>query len=119
MIARVHRRFFWLYPAWIVFCAVLFLALRGADDPSRRHGRILNNEAAADAVTILRQRDPVRFADYEPVHVAWAARGEGGDANRWIVLCDHHAHTGLRDAVVVEVDGRDGHLLTVRPPNGR
>jgi hypothetical protein len=119
MIARVRRRAFWLYPAWIALCAVLFFALRGAEDPSRRHDRLLSDEAGARAVAILRQRDPLRYSDYEPVHVAWAARGEGGDVNRWVVLCDHRPHTSLRLALVVEVDGRDGHLLTIRQPDGR
>jgi hypothetical protein len=116
MITRVPRRSVWFYPVWIALCAVLFFALRNAEDPSRRHGRILNDDAAARAVAILHQRDPLRFAGYEPVHVAWAGRGEGGDANRWIVILDKHIRTGLRDAVVVEVDGRDGHLLTIRKP---
>jgi hypothetical protein len=119
MIARVRRRFFWPYPAWIALCAVLFLSLRGAEDPSRRHDRLLSDEAGVRAVAILRQRDPLRYSDYEPVHEAWAARGEGGDTNRWVVLCDHHPHTGLRNAVVVELEGKDGQLLTVRPPEGR
>jgi hypothetical protein len=119
MIARVFRRFVWVYPVWIALCAILFIALRGADDPSRRGDRILNTEAGTRAVAILRQRDPVRFRDYEPVHVAWAGRGEGGDANRWVVLCDRAPHSGLTDALVVEVDGRDGHLLTIRRPSGQ
>jgi hypothetical protein len=111
---RVRRRYVWLYPAWIALCAVLFFALRGADDPSRRGDRILNNEAGKRAIAILRQRDPVRFRDYEPVHVAWAGRGEGGEVGRWVVLCDRRVHTGLVDAVVVEVDGKSGGLLMVR-----
>ena len=119
MIARVFRRSLWLYPAWIALCAVLFLALRGAHDPSRRGDRMLNTEAGVRAVAILRQRDPQRFSDYEAVHVAWAGRGEGGDADRWIVLCDHARHSGLQDALVVEVDGRDGRLLTIRRSSGR
>src|ERR1700688_388107 len=110
MIARVRHRLFWLYPAWIALCAVLFLSLRGAEDPSRRHDRLLSDEAGIRAVAILRQRDPLRYSDYVPVHEAWAARGEGGDTNRWVVLCDQRRHAGLRLAVVVEVDGKDGHL---------
>lgn len=116
MIPPVKRRLLWLYPAWIALCAILFIALRGADDPSRRKGRILNVEAGAKAVSILRQRDPVRFRDYEPVHVAWAPAGEEGSVNRWVVLCDRKEHSGLREAIVVEVDGKDGHLLTIRKP---
>lgn len=117
MITRVPRRSWWLYPAWIAVCAVLFVSLRGAEDPSRKHDRILNTEAAARAIAILQQRDAVRYRDYEAVHVAWAAKGEAGEANRWVVLCDHAKHTGLSDAVVVEVDGKDGHLLVIRRPS--
>ena len=112
------RRFWGLYPAWIAVCAVLFISLRGADDPSRKHDRILNVEAGQRAVAILRQRDFARFRDYEAVHVAWAPKGEAGDANRWVVLCDHARRSGLSDAVVVEVEGNDGRLLTVRRPKG-
>jgi hypothetical protein len=112
-----RRRFLWLYPAWIALCAVLFIALRGSDDPSRRKGRILNVEAGARAVAILRTRDAVRFRDYEAVHVAWAPAGEGGTVNRWVVLCDRVQHSGLREAMVVEVDGVDGHLLVIRKPS--
>jgi hypothetical protein len=42
-----------------------------------------------------------------------------GEANRWIVLCDRVPHTGLRDAVVVELDAVDGHLVTIRKPDIR
>jgi len=117
MITAVTRRsFLWLYPAWIAVCAILFVALRGSDDPSRRGGRILNVEAGSRAVAYLRARDAARYRDYEPVHIAWAPAGEGGSANRWVVLCDKHAHTGLQEAMVVEVDGKDGHVLGVRKP---
>jgi hypothetical protein len=116
MIPRVHRRYWLLYPAWIVLCAILFLAMRHSDDPSRRPGRILSNDAGIRALAILRQRDPVRFQNYETVHVALASRGEGGDVNRWVVLCDRVPHTALRDAVVVELDAVDGRLLLIRKP---
>ncbi len=111
------RRCYWLfYPAWIVLCAILFLALRHRDDPSRRPGRILSDDAGIRALAILQQNDPVRFRGYETVHVAFAGKGEGGDMNRWIVLCDRVPHTALREAVVVELDAVDGHLLVIRRP---
>ncbi len=110
----MSRRYWLLYPAWILLCGVLFFALRGAEDPSRRHGRILSNDAADIAVRIVRQRP--QFRGYEAVHVAYAARGEEGNANRWIVLCDAVPHTALRRAIVVELDARDGHLLMMRKP---
>src|SRR5438132_588033 len=74
---RGHR---WLlYPAWMVICAALAFALRNAEDPSRRGGRILSNDAAVRAVAILHQVDRVKYRDYDAVHVAW-------ETNRWIVL---------------------------------
>jgi hypothetical protein len=116
MIARVRRRYWLLYPAWILVCAGLFAALRGAPDPSRRAGRILSDEAAVRAVALLRARDVVRFRDYEAVHVAYAGAGETGPQARWVVLCDRVPHTALHEAVVVELDARSGSMLTVRPP---
>jgi hypothetical protein len=104
MITAMRRRYWLLYPAWIVLCAILFLALRHADDPSRRPGRIQSNDAAVRALAILHR------PGYEAVHVA-------GEGNRWIVLCDRVPHTGLREAVVVELDAVDGHLLTIRKPD--
>jgi hypothetical protein len=116
MIPRVRRRYWLLYPSWIALCAVLFLSLRHSEDPSRRPGRMLSDDAGVQALAHLRRNDPARFRDYEVVHVAYAGRGEGGSANRWVVLCDRVPHTALREAVVVELDSSDGHLLTMRPP---
>ena len=101
---------------WIALCAVLFVALRHSGDPSRRHDRIQSDDAAVRAIAILRAADGPRFAGYQAVHAAWASRGEGGNASRWVVLCDRVPHTALREAIVVELDGRDAHLLTIRPP---
>ncbi len=106
---RVRRHRWLLYPAWILFCAALAFALRNSEDPSRRHGRILSDDAAARAVAVLRGADRARYRDYEAVHVAW-------ETSRWIVLCDRVPHTALREAVVVELDGADGHLLRIRKP---
>jgi len=110
----VKRRFLWLYPAWIALCAIAFVALRGAEDPSRRAGRILSNDAADRAVAVLAQRP--QFRGYEAVHVAYAPRGEGGPIARWIVLCDRVPHSALHDAVVVELEAKDGRLLGIRKP---
>jgi len=103
MITAMRRHYWLLYPAWILLCAILFLALRHAGDPSRRPGRIQSNDAAVRALAILHR------PGYEAVHVA-------GEGNRWIVLCDRVPHTGLREAVVVELDAVDGHLVTMRQP---
>lgn len=104
---------------WIALCAVLFIALRGAEDPSRRRDRILSNEAGVRALRILRVTDPARFNRYEVVHVAYARSGEAGAAARWVVLCDRVPHSALREAVVLELDARSGKLLTMRPPVAR
>jgi len=109
----VRRRFFALYIASILLCAIAFVALRGAEDPSRRHGRILSNDAAARALAILRTKG---VRDYDAVHVGYAKRGEAGSEDRWIVLCDRVPHTQLRDALVVELRASDGALLTIRKP---
>ena len=116
MIPRVRRRYWLLYPLWIAICAALFFAVRGAEDPSRRHDRILSDEAAVRAVAVLRRSDHARYRAYEAVHVAYAGRGEGGVRGRWVVLCDRVPHSALRDAVVVELDARDGSLITIRKP---
>ena len=113
MITNVRRRFWVLYPLWIAICAALFIALQHRPDPSRPHGRILSNDAALRAVAILQQRG---LRGYEAVHVAYAGGGEGGTANRWVVLCDRVPHTALRDALVVELDAKTGALLTLRKP---
>jgi hypothetical protein len=104
-----------LYIAWIAFCAVLFMVLRGADDPSRRGDRIIPAEAGRIAVETLQARDPERFRDYHAVHAGWARAGEGAPERRWVVLTDRVPHSGLREAVVVELRP-DGTLLRIRKP---
>jgi hypothetical protein len=107
-----------LYLGWVAFCAILFLALRGAEDPSRRQDRILSADAGRIAVGILRDRDPQRFRDYHVVHVGWARAGEGAPERRWVVLADRVPHTSLREAIVVEL-GANGELLRIRRPAAR
>lgn len=107
--------FRWLYILWIALCAVLFVALRGAEDPSRPQGRILSLEAGTRALAIAKARG---FEGYEVVHVARARAGEGGAEHRWIVLLDQVPHTSLKRAVVVELRVEDGTLLRVRKAVG-
>jgi hypothetical protein len=95
-----------IYLAWIALCALLFFAFRGAEDPSRRSGRILSHDDGDRAVAILRQRG---INDYEAVHVAYSDK-------RWIVLCDRVPHTALKEAVVVELRAVDGSLIVIRKP---
>jgi hypothetical protein len=113
MIRLVRKRFWLLYPAWTLVCALLFAGLRNAEDPSRRPGRIPPEKASAIALRELAARDR---AGYESVHVAFASGGDEGERARWVVLCDRVPHTALRDAVVVELDARDGKLITIRKP---
>lgn len=110
------RGYAFVYAGWILLCAVLFLALRGAEDPSRRKGRILSDDAAFRAVAILRQQDLSRYAGYEAVHVAFAGKGEGAPLARWVVLCDRVPHSALSEAVVVELRAEDGTLIDTRAP---
>ena len=110
------RRFAGLYATWTLLCALGFFVLRDAEDPSRRSGRILSDDAATIAVGALRRSDAARYASYEAVHVAYAGRGEGGPLARWIVLCDRIPHTALEEAVVVEVEAKGGRVLGVRKP---
>jgi hypothetical protein len=105
--------FRWLYPAWFLVCAALFVVLGGAEDPSRPKGRILSIEAGQRALQIARERG---FRGYEVVHVARARGGEGRAEDRWIVLLDTVPHTSLREAVVIEVRAEDGTLLDIRKP---
>ena len=112
----MFRRFALVYVLWIALCGILFFALRGFEDPSRPKGRILSLEAGRRAVAVLRKQDRARYRDYEAVHVARARAGEGGAEDRWVVLCDRVPHTGLREAVVVELDRETGKLLRVRRP---
>ena len=109
-------RFGALYLVWIAVCAILFFALRGAEDPSRRKGRIQSIDAGAVALSILRNQDARNYNRYEVVHVAYARAGEGAAEGRWVVLLDRVPHTGLREAVVVELRTEDGSLLRIRKP---
>ncbi|HEV8658475.1 MAG TPA: hypothetical protein VGS96_07580 [Thermoanaerobaculia bacterium] len=102
----MRRVFAAIYILWIALCAALFVAFRGAEDPSRRAGRILSNDAGTRAVSVLRARG---IRGYEAVHVAYSE-------NRWVVLCDRVPHSALRDAIVVELRAADGSLLTIRKP---
>ena len=111
----MKSRFAIVYVVWIAICGALFAALSHAEDPSRRRDRILSNDAGARAVVLAAQRDP-RYRGYEAVHVAYAGRGEGGREARWVVLLDRVPHTGMRDAIVVELRASDGQLLTIRKP---
>ena len=113
---RRSRWFGAIYVVWIFVFAMLFFALRSAEDPSRPSGRILQNDAGKTAVAILQQRDPKRFRAWEAVHITYARRGEAGKENRWVVLCDAVPHAGLRDAVVVELRASDGTLIAIRKP---
>ncbi|HYH05956.1 MAG TPA: hypothetical protein VEK11_02745 [Thermoanaerobaculia bacterium] len=109
----MFRRWLPLYLGWIALCAILFVALGGAEDPSRPKGRILSIEAGQRALAIAKTRG---MRDYEVVHVARARAGEGAAEERWVVLLDQVPHTSLRAAVVIELGVEDGNLLRIRKP---
>lgn len=102
-----------IYLAWIALCALLFFALRNAEDPSRPKGRILSIEAGRMAKHAARERG---YRNYEVVHVARARAGEGGREERWVVLLDQVPRTKLQEAVVIELAMEDGRVLRVRRP---
>lgn len=102
-----------LYLGWIALCSILFLALSGLEDPSRPKGRILSIDAGNHALAIAAEHG---LRDYSVVHVARARKGEGGDADRWVVLLDRVPHSRLAEAVVIELRVDDGHLLRIRKP---
>lgn len=112
----LNRRFWVVYPLWIVFCAVLFLALQDVEDPSRPGDRIHNEEASRRALAALHRVDAKRYADYVIVNVAYARSQETGSTPRWIVLADRRTRTALREAVVVELDAATGEVITIREP---
>ena len=110
----LRTRYGVLYAAWILLCALLFWTFRGMTDSSSRSDRIPNTEASARALQILRANDPARFRDYTAAHTAFAPSAEVGSPSRWIVLCDRRERSGLRDALVVELDSKTGALLRIR-----
>jgi hypothetical protein len=110
---RRPSRWWPVYLTWIALCAVLFVALGGAEDPSRPVGRILSRDAGLRALALAEARG---LEGYTVVHVARARAGEGAAEDRWIVLLDREPQTRLRQAVVVEVDQVSGALLRIRVP---
>ena len=109
------RRYPAIYAAWIALCTILFFGLSGAQDPSRRHGRILSNDAGRMAQQIA-QKSHRSWRGYDVVHVAYASRAEGQPEPRWIVLLDGEPHTALHKAIVVELRASDGALVRIRRP---
>lgn len=105
------RRFVLAYVALALVCAILFFALDGLEDPSRPEGRILSIDAGQRALAIATQRG---YRNYEVVHVARGRKGEGALENRWIVLLDSVPHSGLKRAIVVELEEETGRMLRIR-----
>jgi hypothetical protein len=113
--SAVSTRHYWLaYPTWIVLCAALFFSLGHIGNPARRSDRIDDDRATAIALAHLRRVEPVRFADYEVVHVTYARKGEASSDSRWLILCDARERSGMRDAVIVELSARDGSVIDLR-----
>lgn len=115
----LRRRFWLLYPAWILFCGLLFFSLRPFYPGPRANGRLSSDQATQRALEILRLQEDKRFATYDAVHAAHARDGEAGAGSRWIVLCDRPDRSALREAVVVELESKTGNLIRIRPPVSR
>ena len=115
----LRRRFWLLYPAWILSCGLFFFSLRPLYEGPRGSGRLTSDQASERALEILRLQNDKRFATYDAVHAAHARDGEAGPGSRWIVLCDHPDRTALREAVVVELESKTGNLIRIRPPESR
>ena len=105
------RRFWPFYTGWIALCAILFIALGGAEDPARPQGRILSIDAGYRALEVARAQG---LRGYEVVHVARARAGEGGREDRWVVLLDRVRHTELKEAVVIELNAATGTPIKIR-----
>lgn len=103
-----------VYILWILFCALLFAALRGADDPALPAGRITEREAVESAAASLEALG--REGVWREVHAAWSPAGELGDEARWVVLFAQRTPQGRQEALVIEVNGGSGKPIRVRRP---
>lgn len=111
-----QKRFWLVYPAWILLCVGLFFVLRQLPDPAHQDNRLDRDAAGRRAIQYLMQSDPGRYRSYEAVHTALSPTGELGPEARWVVLCDRPETGGLSDAMVVELRASDGALIRIRPP---
>lgn len=113
-LSEIQRRFWIAYPVLILVCALLFVVLRDAPDPSRRIDRVDKDDAAVIALAELRRSGGARYEAYEVVHVALAKRGEVTNEPLWLVLCDRRERSALREAVVVQLRAADGEVVGIR-----
>ena len=104
-----------LYPAWVLVCAVLFLMVRDAPDPSRPSGRMTPEKARLTALSHLRAFDAARFGEYHVIDAA-VYRDLELDERVWVVICDSTPRSALRRAVVVDLDANDGVVIRTRRP---
>ena len=116
LVSRLQKRYWLLYPAWIVVCAILFFALRPLGDPARPPGLIGPAKAEELALQILRDDQGSEYASYQVINAAFAGEREIGPPARWIVLLDSPSSSALRQAVVVELDAASGELIRIREP---
>jgi len=106
-----------LYPAWALVCAMAFVALTGAADPSRPSGRVSPEDAKASALGHLREFDRERFVSYHVID-AGVYRDVQRDEKIWVVLCDTTPRSALARAVVVDLDADSGRVVRTRRPAG-
>ena len=102
---------------WAALCAFAFVALGGADDPSRPRGRISPYQAEIAALEHLRSVDTSAYARFETVDAA-IYRDPSNGRRAWLVLCDDEVPTRLGHAVVVEIDAESGEVIRTRRPGG-
>ena len=111
-----RRRFYpALYPAWIVVCALLFLVLRDAPDPSRPSGRMTPAQARVTALEYLAKYDAARFGTYHVIDAA-VYRDVQRDERVWVVICDSTPRSALKRAVIVDLEADTGEVVRTRRP---
>lgn len=103
--------------AWTALCATAFVALGGAEDPSRPRGRISPYQAEIAAREHLLSVDASAYARFETVDAA-IYRDPATGRRVWLVLCDDEVPTRLARAVVVEIDAESGSVIRIRRPGG-
>lgn len=117
-VSNVSSKAWWAsYVVWTALCASTFVALGGAEDPSRPRGRIAPEQAEIVALEHLAALDAGAYAQFVTVDAA-IYRDPVTDRRLWLVLCDDAIPTRLTRAVVVEIDAGSGEVIRTRRPGG-
>lgn len=97
---------------WLAGCTTAFVFLRGASDPAAPRGRIDEGRAGSEAITAL---SASRGGAWSVVNAA-PVSDRDPVRHRWIVLCDRPGRTGMRQALVVDIDAETGRVEGIRRP---